>query len=216
MRKLLERHRETDRDVLRSAEETLSVLSNTVSAAKYVSARMGVSLCTCTPVFMSVCMCMCVCLISAFLLVSASVDFCALMSFVHVLLCVWFLSEGLHAFASMCFCVQVYPGGCLRMCACVLRCTYGSHGSVFVSHFCPLFDLSVSAAGATACTTTCWERWVGCRCVLILRPIILNEDGPVLLAAIKLVTKVLKKLSMEELESLLEHIVPGMIKVCVS
>eukprot|EP00041_Stephanoeca_diplocostata_P028482 m.809085 g.809085 ORF g.809085 m.809085 type:complete len:1324 (+) comp23382_c0_seq5:240-4211(+) len=83
VRKLLERHRETDRDVLRSAEETLSVLSNTVSAAK---------------------------------------------------------------------------------------------------------------------------------CVLILRPIILNEDGPVLLAAIKLVTKVLKKLSMEELESLLEHIVPGMIK----
>ena len=49
-------------------------------------------------------------------------------------------------------------------------------------------------------------------CALILKPIILNEEGAVLLAAIKLMTKILKKLSTEQLRPLTDEITPGLIK----
>lgn len=45
---------------------------------------------------------------------------------------------------------------------------------------------------------------------LLLKPIIATEDGPVLLASIKLLTKVLKKLSKPDLEDLLQDIIPGL------
>ena len=45
---------------------------------------------------------------------------------------------------------------------------------------------------------------------LLLKPIIAHEDGPVLLASIKLLTKVLKKLSKADLEELLDDIIPGL------
>jgi len=49
-------------------------------------------------------------------------------------------------------------------------------------------------------------------CAMILKPIILNEDGAVLLAAIKLLTKILKKLSPDDMLDLVDHIIPGLIK----
>lgn len=49
-------------------------------------------------------------------------------------------------------------------------------------------------------------------CALILKPIISNESGAVLLAAIKLLTKILKKLSPAELSTLTVEIVPGLIQ----
>ena len=49
-------------------------------------------------------------------------------------------------------------------------------------------------------------------CALILKPIIWGEDGAVLLAAIKLMTKILKKLSPEQLRPLTDEITPGLIR----
>lgn len=50
------------------------------------------------------------------------------------------------------------------------------------------------------------------KCVQILEPIVLLEDGQVLLAAIKLLTKVLKKVSTHDMHDLVGNTVPGLIK----
>ena len=49
-------------------------------------------------------------------------------------------------------------------------------------------------------------------CARILEPIILADDGSVLLAAIKLLTKVLKKMTQAEMATVIEVCIPGIIK----
>jgi len=49
-------------------------------------------------------------------------------------------------------------------------------------------------------------------CVVILEPIVLNDSGSVLLAAIKLLTKVLKKMSLSEMETVVDKCIPGIVQ----
>lgn len=49
-------------------------------------------------------------------------------------------------------------------------------------------------------------------CVVILEPVILNDSGSVLLAAIKLLTKVLKKMTLEEMETVADKCIPGIVQ----
>ena len=49
-------------------------------------------------------------------------------------------------------------------------------------------------------------------CVRILEPIVLADDGAVLLAAIKLLTKVVKKMTRDEMVDILDVCIPGILK----
>jgi hypothetical protein len=49
-------------------------------------------------------------------------------------------------------------------------------------------------------------------CVRILEPIILGDDGSVLLAAITMLTKVLQKMPRDEMSSVMEICIPGIVK----
>ena len=50
-------------------------------------------------------------------------------------------------------------------------------------------------------------------CLRLLNPVISNEDIPILVGAIKMITKVIKQLSPNEIQRILPDVVPGIIAV---
>lgn len=50
-------------------------------------------------------------------------------------------------------------------------------------------------------------------CLRVLNPVISNEPIPKLLAAIKMITKVIEQLSPDEIERILRDVVPGVVAV---
>lgn len=53
------------------------------------------------------------------------------------------------------------------------------------------------------------------QCIKVLCPIIQTADYPINLAAIKMQTKVIERISKESLHQLLQDIIPGLLQVCV-
>lgn len=52
------------------------------------------------------------------------------------------------------------------------------------------------------------------QCIKVLCPIIQTADYPINLAAIKMQTKVIERISKESLHQLLQDIIPGLLQVC--
>lgn len=50
-------------------------------------------------------------------------------------------------------------------------------------------------------------------CLRVLNPVIRNDQGPALIAAVKMVTKVVEQLTPEQTESILADVVPGVLQV---